>query len=471
MSYPKGTIVFITPSYYHWGDAQSSTQACCTSGTFEYYLLKKRIPLVLHESNAWFPLAFLLERGVTHEHFVNADKAITLDRIYNAGTDYISYFYMGMLTAGELEVVANYLTASDGMLTDISQLEGAYAMSAWTDELVSEIVSGIDELEELTMPKPMKLEALEIPVVLMKKTLPEGCKWFSDVFGWEPKNDFPVTIFSGYEHVPEFDPLYKFPRQVTEMLVRNMEMGQTGAMTGMPGTGKTKWAENVAALTGRPFLRIHYNMNLEPEHILGKTGLKKGETKFVEGDLPKFIRMPAIILHDEWTRACAGIGLAIFQSHLEDGSVKLEDSDLGEKRVQAHPNLCIFMADNTLGLGDNLDKFASANVQDTSTINRIGVTARFEYLSEADQTDLVQKYAPSMTKEMANKLAKFAILCQNAYERGDVPLVFSMRNLQVVAKLAEDTGDIKEAIQYNFLNALDKTSAATVAGFLKTVKI
>jgi len=266
----------------------------------------------------------------------------------------------------------------------------------------------------------------------------------------------------------EFNPLYKFPRLETEMLVRNMEMQQVGALTGMPGTGKTQWCQNVAALTGRPFLRIHYNMNLEPEHILGKTGLKKGETQFVEGDLPKYIRMPAIILHDEWTRACAGIVLSVFQSHLEDGSVKLEDSDLGEKRVHAHPNLCIFLADNTLGLGDNLDKFASANVQDTSTINRIGVTAKFEYLSEADQTDLIMQYAPSLTKSTAVKLAKFAILCQTAYEQGNLPLVFSMRNLRVVSELAEETGDLREALKFNYLNSLDKTSAATVVGFMKT---
>ncbi len=469
MKYNKGDIVFITDTHPYWGEATHCVSRCCATEVLHFYEEEKRIPIVLHTNGAWFPLKFLLVNDVTYSHFTDTEAPIQLDSIYNKGTSYISYFYMSEPLKTELKVVGNYLTTDCGELDSIVNLEGEYAMSAWTDELVSEIVSGIDELEELTMPK--KSEAPEIPVVLMKATLPEGCKWFSEVFGWEPKKDFPVTIFSGYEHVPEFDPLYKFPRQVTEMLVRNMEMGQAGAMTGMPGTGKTKWAENVAALTGRPFLRIHYNMNLEPEHILGKTGLKKGETKFVEGDLPKFIRMPAIILHDEWTRACAGIGLAIFQSHLEDGSVKLEDSDLGEKRVHAHPNLCIFMADNTLGLGDNLDKFASANVQDTSTINRIGVTARFEYLSEADQTDLVQKYAPSMTKAQANKLAKFAILCQSAYEKGDVPLVFSMRNLQVVSKLAEDTGDIKEAIQYNFLNALDKTSAATVAGFMKTVGI
>src|SRR5688500_16095702 len=66
-------------------------------------------------------------------------------------------------------------------------------------------------------------------------SLPAGCRWFSDVFGWKPEHlprDVPVRVFEAKDWEPEARPyvpgtlpnggLWDWPRKATELLALAM---------------------------------------------------------------------------------------------------------------------------------------------------------------------------------------------------------------------------------------------------------
>lgn len=304
--------------------------------------------------------------------------------------------------------------------------------------------------------------------------VPDGSKPFSEVFGFTPdwnNQDFPVRVYSGYEaHCPDPDPHYIFPQKQTAEAVLAMEMGLRVNFIGDAGSGKTSLAQQIAARTGRPFLRISYNSGVEIADIVGETQLKDGDTVFMMGDLPKFVQMPSVIIHDEHTRANAGIALGLFQRHLEDGCVKLQAAHtLEDSLVRPHPDVIICGADNTNGLGDETGMYVAANVQDVSTLNRWSVTIKIPYLNPEDMATLIKRHQPILHKNSCQKLAQFAALVQEGFRKGDIGLPFSVRNLLAIAALSYKMNSISRAIEINYLNALDTDSAAAVSTMIDTV--
>jgi hypothetical protein len=341
-----------------------------------------------------------------------------------------------------------------------------------SDKLSSDILSALEKRaglkpksaikpksEPKTKPKDEWAEVVTL--------IPEGTKAFSDIFGWTPEHgDFPVKIFSGYD-TPEIIE-YIWPREETETFARAIENGWKPRLVGAPGTGKTELPSQYAAVTGRPFLRINFNVALEPEDILGSMGIVGGETVYEYGDLAKAMDTPAIVLFDEYSRVTAAMGM-ILQRFLEKKELCLPQKRDGENILIPHAALSVCAADNTLGLGDDLDKYGSANVQDVSSLNRWEVCIPLGYASKETEIKIMKNAAPTLPSGVAEKLAQFSAMCHAGFIKGELALPFSPRNLKVIAKLTCDLKDPKAAIKMNYLNALDEDSRGACEGLIRTV--
>lgn len=338
---------------------------------------------------------------------------------------------------------------------------GEYFMTEVGDEL-DQLIGSLSELFDTSVTSKESDKSEPEPIAI-----PEGYKAFSEVFGWVPEaGDSAVRIFDN-PNAPELDPNWIWPREETEELVTAMRLGLPCRLVGPTGSGKTKWAENYAAVTGRGFYRISFSESLFLDQLIGSKEIVNGDTCFVKGELPRRMEVPSIILCDEVSRASAGINMAFLQRFLEPGNV-LPILDTGEEIIP-HEGVSVLAADNTLGLGENSDKYPTANVQDSSTQNRWGATIHLGYMSEESLTSLIVRSVPKLAGAQAHRLARLATLCQNAYMDGRIPLSFSPRQALPIARLAVEFGSIERAFKVNFLNALDDDSQAVVQGFFKTI--
>lgn len=86
---------------------------------------------------------------------------------------------------------------------------------------------------------------------------------------------------------------------VYSAFVEMLLLKETPALWGQPGVGKTELARHMAWLMQAPFDRVSITSSTEVEDLAGKMLLLGGETKFIEGRLPKRWQRPGVLLLDE----------------------------------------------------------------------------------------------------------------------------------------------------------------------------
>ena len=110
-----------------------------------------------------------------------------------------------------------------------------------------------------------------------------------------------VTLWTGVT-APVIDPFYVADHYQAAILMTAIERGGNGWLTGPSGAGKSTLPQHIAAMTGRPFVRIGFTGQTEVELLVGSVGLHNGSTHWVDGSLVKAMREPGtIILLDELT--------------------------------------------------------------------------------------------------------------------------------------------------------------------------
>lgn len=336
-------------------------------------------------------------------------------------------------------------------------------------ELADDLMACLDDIDALIASPVIEEEEKEVEAKPIR--IPEGCMAFSDKFGWVPSmGDFPVRVFSDPD-APEVDPYWVWPRKETEIAVWAIENRLPCRMVGPPGGGKTKWYEQFSALTGRYFYRMSCSEALFLEDIIGQTGLKGGETVFEYAELPKvWGTRPTMCVLDEVSRLRPGTFLGFAQRLLEPGNI-LRIQATGDN-IAPHEGSVVCGADNALGVGDNQDKYATANIQDVSTLNRWAVTVNVGYMTEEDMAALIKRHVPAINNTQAKKIAQFGKLCQTAFLLGGangLTLPFSPRQAIPIAQMAVAFKDVKLAIEYNFKNCFDTAEQAVIQSLIDQV--
>jgi cobaltochelatase CobS len=266
--------------------------------------------------------------------------------------------------------------------------------------------------------------------------------------------------------IPKVDPHYVEQPEVLWMLTYCIVHDEIALLQGYQGTGKTSGLEYVCAKLGIPLLRINCASTQDSSSIAGAVRvINEGGvpvTKY-DGDT-SFIRSMAsgcIALLDEIFMAPDDLRGGTLMRYSGNRVLTAPEDSGAIHGVQVHDISRLFYADNTLGLGDNADKFSSRFVADTAFLDGINFVVKVNYLKPdveqkllEDKVPNVNNYDPSISK----KLVQLANLVRNAFHNGDLPTTMSLRTLRPIAEQASILRNPIIALRYGFFNKLSENS-------------
>ena len=125
--------------------------------------------------------------------------------------------------------------------------------------------------------------------------MPDKTVSIRETFGVD--SDMQLPAFSTKDqHVPDFDPAYKFDPQTTLAICAGFAHDRRVMIQGYHGTGKSTHIEQVAARLNWPLIRVNLDSHVSRIDLVGKDAivLKDGKqiTEFREGMLPWAIQRP-----------------------------------------------------------------------------------------------------------------------------------------------------------------------------------
>jgi cobaltochelatase CobS len=166
-----------------------------------------------------------------------------------------------------------------------------------------------------------------------------------------------------------------------------------------------------------------------------------------------------------------GVQMAMQHLYEEGGHLLIDDKpgSYEEKKVIPGHEWRLFLTDNSKGTGDNIDRFAATQIQDTSTLDRFAMVIELDYLPVAEEVGMLQKKYPGMDKVIINRLVKFAHLVRNGYKAGELGVTLSPRGLQTACELMGQSMAPKAAVALAFINKIgDADEKKAVESMLQT---
>ena len=293
-------------------------------------------------------------------------------------------------------------------------------------------------------------------------------------------------VFNVYPHghwdtnysmdIPDVDDEYYWDAEVLEAIITGYILNERILLQGFPGTGKTTAIKQFSAWIQQPYMKLGGKDGVEASSFLGYAwGIGGGEMEFKLGMLPQGLMEGYMICIDEIFKLPAGIMMSL-QSLLEkDGVLIIDDlpGTVKDKTVVPVVEARIFTTDNVLGQGDDIGKFAATQLQDTSTLDRIGLTIKVDYLSAKHEEAMMMKRYPKHEKREIVKLISLANLVRSGYAKDEISLTLSPRGLMVILSICEEVNlPLTSALKLSFINKIaDDGERTAIKEFIRTVKL
>lgn len=332
----------------------------------------------------------------------------------------------------------------------------------------------VEELLGNLKTKPAKKEKVKevdfLPVEDEKEeVVTSNTMLYSQITGSVPigKTDFAVPAFTatdwdedGLAHIPAIDESFVWDHSVAYPLLKAYALNKKVLIVGPTGCGKTEIVRQLAAHTNHPYLRINGRQDMESDTLLGKPWVSGGEMHFELGELPKALKRGWMIAFDEPWKTPAGIQMALQRYYEKDGILQLDDmpGDLKEKTIVPDKRSRLVLCDNVVGTGDNMDKFGATLIQDSSTINRIDLVLRADYLNLTAEIGMLTGKYKWLPEEKAKKMVQMANLIRKGFEQSELSATISPRNLMSWAELSYNLKNYAEAFEYTMLNRFAEDS-------------
>jgi MoxR-like ATPase len=305
-------------------------------------------------------------------------------------------------------------------------------------------------------------ELLRIRAMLKPPSTPllaEGQCWLTDLTHGELPDsgvDYIITCFHWTyfpEHlrkdIPELNIYHEWDANVLEDVHLSYTMNVKGLLVGFPGSGKSTSYQNYAALIRQPFMKLNGKSGIDASTFLGFLWAKAGGTEFAEGLLPTAMRLGYMLCIDEVFKIPAEVQMNFQTLYEEDGFLLLDEKPgtLGDKLIKPHPDFRLMATDNAKGTGDNFEKFGSTQVQDTSTLDRFGLTTDVPYLKPVKEVNALKRLFEDIDEDVISRFVSVANMVREAYAKSDVSLTLSMRGLKIMCRLYQR--GVSERISFN----------------------
>jgi len=215
-----------------------------------------------------------------------------------------------------------------------------------------------------------------------------------------------------------------------KFICRNVYRGANMLLTGPTGTGKSQTAIAVAKAMGRELFYINLGATQDPRGtLIGNTHFSKDAgTFFNESAFVKALKTPnTVILLDEVSRA-----------HPEAWNILMTVLDPGQRYIRLDeavgaPTIKVAEGVSFIGTANLGAEYTSVRVMDRALIDRFTI-AEIPYLTEAQETSLLQKIYPDMEVSDAENLAEIAKLTRDEIQ-SDQPQISTMISTRSVIEM------------------------------------
>lgn len=275
------------------------------------------------------------------------------------------------------------------------------------------------------------------------------------------------------DYIPDIDPNYVFNIELTKTTLIGYQLNMPMYFWGMHGTGKTTQFEQVAARTGRPFMRVQHTINTEEAHILGQYVVStddKGNavTNFQLGPLPIAMLNGMVYCADEYDQAIPAV-CAVYQAVLEGKPLIIKEAPPELRVIRPHREFRLVATGNTNGSGDETGLYQGTQIQNAANYSRFRITEEVHYTDPKIEAAIIAGQAKIRMDE-ANKLVKVATEIRKAFQGGQVSAVPSTRELITAASLGAILGgEWREGLRKAFMNRLSRTDRETVDQYCQRV--
>ena len=234
---------------------------------------------------------------------------------------------------------------------------------------------------------------------------------------------------------PDIDDTYQFRLKHLVKFLSTVMFGNNVWLHGHTGTGKTTFAEQVAARLEFLVMRLNMDSNMDSSDVKGSKDLdvKDGApiTVFTEGILPQAMVRPCWFVLDECDAGRADV-LFVIQRALESkGLIITED---GGRLVQPHEHFRFIATANSRGQGDEHGWYQGVRPMNLAFLDRFGAFIEIGYLDKDDEMRMLQTAYPALTDTEVAEMCQFSQEIRKAFMGGEISTTLSPRGLHAMAQ-------------------------------------
>lgn len=291
-----------------------------------------------------------------------------------------------------------------------------------------------------------------------------GVSTVGKVFGIKGQwSSIKVSLWTPCASTPAVDHGYVFDPEALGLLISAMERGDYSWLYGAKGAGKTELVKQIAARTGRPFVRIGVSGDMDKYAVLGVRKLVNGSQVWEDGVLTAAIRNPGcVVLVDEPSVGQAGF-LAMFQTSLDIRRLTLEET---AEDVPFADGVTFFAADNTDGYGDASGSYHGTSAMNEAFLDRF---SRKLYITTPSRETLgrIITSRTGLATDAALMLADVIKVTENMAKKGNLTTHLSLRPVLAFAKdVVAKMPSLKACMESTLLSSLPSAEAVAARNYI-----
>lgn len=254
----------------------------------------------------------------------------------------------------------------------------------------------------------------------------------------EFRENYPVEK-SCKTRIPLQEQFY-YGKEVWEQAITAVLCGQNLLLVGHKATGKNLFAENLAAVFGRPRWDVSFHVNMDASSLIGMDTFRAGEVVFRPGPVYAAAKAGGFTVLDEINMAKSE-ALAVLHATLD---FRRTIDVPGYERINLHP-ATRFIA--TMNYG-----YSGTKELNEALVSRFAVI-QMPMISQESLVKLIEKYYPLIREQAAEELAAVFLDLQKKCENGEISSkALDLRGLIGAIGLMEKGLEIYTALDMGITN-------------------